>query len=176
MSVGIAKQTARNRLQAEDAGEIRIHESDDCEDRVIAQLHAQIAATVEAHGFDAPGMVAHVHPIRSGYACRSVPAIRPVRGQNSELVGMLVGQGSEQDRFNHGKDGGVCPDAQRQSQRRRRCEYLVLQQLAPSEAQVCEEASSGVLPSVRIHPLFSDRHRAAFHPCGPPGVLSREAA
>src|ERR1700733_2077648 len=175
MRIGIAEQTPRNRLQAEDARKVRIHESHSRVDRMIAQLHAQVAAAVEAHSFDTSSLVAYLPPIRSSWPRRGVPAVRPVRVENGEFVGIPVGERSEQNRLNHGKDGGVCPDTQSQSQRRRRRKYLVLPQLTPSEAQVAEEASGDVLPAICVHPLFGRGHTTAFEPGGPPRVLSRKS-
>ena len=176
MRIGIRKQTARNRLQAKDAGEVRIHKSHYRVDRVIAQLHADVAAAIKAHGFDTSGLISNIHRIRSCYPRRGVPAVRPVRVKNGEFVGIPIGKRSKQNGFNHGKDGGVCPDAQSQGQRRSCRECLVFKQLAPSEAQVTEEVSGGVLPAIRIHLLFGDGYAAGFLPSGPPGVLGRKAA
>jgi hypothetical protein len=63
-------------------------------------------------------------------------AARPVHAQLRQLVGLGIGQRSEQDGVDHAEDGGVRPDAQSEGQHRHGRKAGVLPQLAQGETKI----------------------------------------
>src|SRR5260370_32462033 len=56
------------------------------------------------------------HGVRDGIAAPVAAIVAPAHGEKDELLGLLDGEEAKEDLVQEGKDGGVCADAESESQ------------------------------------------------------------
>ena len=91
-------------------------------------------------------------------------------------AGMRIRQRLEQNGIHRTEDRGAGADAQRQRECADGRKARTMAQPASGIAQIGEQSSDRILPSVRAHLFPEDRGVAEFQPRGPPCIVGRVSA